>query len=902
MAEEEEPKAVVWKHIGLHGNAVGTFSCEPKHITWRSAVSSRDDSVGGTAKTIPAASLKGALWSVFGRSGHLRVQTKPKPDGTLYHKDLKHELRFDGFPTKDFDTLKSTLKEMYDLEIQKHGMSSAGTQYGLTKIQGKNIVFRHCILEDADEEGEEFEPREGDEMMSLDLTEVSQCVLPGNNRNEIELQFPESDTVEAGTDQLVAVRFYIPPDPDIDPNDKSIPYPAELLQQRIMQTASIRKTTGDILVEFEQSKGTFLTPRGRYAIELYDWFLRLRGQKYDYKIKYDDINRLFLLPKPDEVHMAFVIALDKPIRQGQQRYQYLVLQATKDPDEITVNMDEETLQKEYGGELQPVMRGSLSNLVAKTFKVIAKKKVFIPGKFANANQQACVKCALRANDGLLYPLEKQFVFIHKPPILIRFNEVESVEFQRYAGGQGSTRNFDLCVNLKASAMPAASGVKEYTFMGIDRSDYAGLYSFLSGKKIKIKNLEGVGSVVEAPRQAPVYNEDEIYGGPDPDGDEESEDDDYDEKAAEADEAKAKEELDSDESDIDDEDLGSEIDDELDSDLEEARNGGKKKSPKKKSSKSSSKGASDDEGASPPPKKKAKKAVSKKSSKDPNAPKKAMSAYLLFSSHIRPEVKKENPDAPFAEIAKIIGAKYKKLSPEERAKWDKKAGVEKQRYKDEMADYSAPEEDSDDDDKKKKPAKKKKDPNAPKKPTTSFMQFNNANRARIKKENPDATFSEMAKLVSVAWKAIEPDEKKKYEDLAATDKQRYLEAMKTYVPPKDTGNDEKGGKGGKSKKDPNAPKRPMTAFMLYSNANRAKVKSENPGISFGELGKKMGELFKALSAEERAKYDELNAKDKERYKKQTEEYQAKAAKEKEEDSDSDDSDSDSDDSDSDSDSD
>ena len=29
-----------------------------------------------------------------------------------------------------------------------------------------------------------------------------QCVLPGTNRNEIELQFPESDAVEAGTDQL----------------------------------------------------------------------------------------------------------------------------------------------------------------------------------------------------------------------------------------------------------------------------------------------------------------------------------------------------------------------------------------------------------------------------------------------------------------------------------------------------------------------------------------------------------------------------------------------------------------------------------------------------------------------------------------------------------------------------
>jgi len=406
----------------------------------------------------------------------------------------------------------------------------------------------------------------------------------------------------------VAIRFYIPPHPDVDPNDKSIPYPAELLQQKIMQTASIRKTTGDGLVEFEQAKGTFLTPRGRYAIELYDWFLRLRGQKYDYKIKYDDINRLFLLPKPDEVHMASVIALDKPIRQGQQRYQYLVLQATKDPDEVTVNLEEEALQKEYGGELQPVMRGSLSNLIAKTFKVIARKKVFIPGKFANANQQACVKCAYRANEGFLYPLEKQFVFIHKPPILIRFNEVESVEFQRYAGGQGSTRNFDLCVNLKASAS-ASGGPKEYTFMGIDRSDYAGLYNFLGTKKIKIKNLENVGSVIETTRKAPVYNEDEIYGGPDPDGEEESEDDDYDEEAANKDEEAAKE-MDSDESDVDDEDLGSEIDEDLDSDLEEARGSlTKKKSKSGTKNKSAPKGADSDDDDTRP---------KKRAKKDPNA--------------------------------------------------------------------------------------------------------------------------------------------------------------------------------------------------------------------------------------------------------------------------------------------
>lgn len=39
---------------------------------------------------------------------------------------------------------------------------------------------------------------------------------------------------------------------------------------------------------------------------------------------------------------------------------------------------------------------------------------------------------------------------------------------------------------------------------------------------------------------------------------------------------------------------------------------------------------------------------------------------------------------------------------------------------------------------------------------------------------------------------------------------------------------------KKKKDPNAPKRPMSSFFLYSNANRARVKEENPDAKFGDV--------------------------------------------------------------------
>lgn len=281
---------------------------------WKSSVMGNDDIE--TKRVLPRESISGALWTVFGKSGHLRVLTKAPREGE--QTKLPAAMRFDGFPGTDYEAMSEALRDLFGVTLKRHSMSSAGSSWGNTDISNKHLVFRQCNLEDADEDGQEFEPRDGDEMMSLDLGEVSQCVLPGNNRNEIEMQFLESDTVEAGTDQLVALRFYVPPDADADPTDKDAPTSAEALQSRIMQIASVKKTSGSIIAEFDEGKGTFLTPRGRYSIELYDSFLRLRGAKYDYKIKYDDISRLFLLPRQDDMTVAFVIALDKPIRQGQQ--------------------------------------------------------------------------------------------------------------------------------------------------------------------------------------------------------------------------------------------------------------------------------------------------------------------------------------------------------------------------------------------------------------------------------------------------------------------------------------------------------------------------------------------------------------------------------------------------------
>ena len=42
-------------------------------------------------------------------------------------------------------------------------------------------------------------------------------------------------------------------------------------------------------------------------------------------------------------------------------------------------------------------------------------------------------------------------------------------------------------------------------------------------------------------------------------------------------------------------------------------------------------------------------------------------------------------------------------------------------------------------------------------------------------------------------------------------------------------------------------------MLFSKEHRPKVKEENPDITFGQIGKKLGEMWRALSDAEKEKY-------------------------------------------------
>ncbi|EDO14988.1 hypothetical protein Kpol_376p1 [Vanderwaltozyma polyspora DSM 70294] len=75
-------------------------------------------------------------------------------------------------------------------------------------------------------------------------------------------------------------------------------------------------------------------------------------------------------------------------------------------------------------------------------------------------------------------------------------------------------------------------------------------------------------------------------------------------------------------------------------------------------------------------------------KDPNAPKRALSAYMFFANETRDIVRAENPDVSFGQVGRILGEKWKALTPEDKVPFEAKAEADKKRYESEKELYNA----------------------------------------------------------------------------------------------------------------------------------------------------------------------------------------------------------------------
>lgn len=60
--------------------------------------------------------------------------------------------------------------------------------------------------------------------------------------------------------------------------------------------------------------------------------------------------------------------------------------------------------------------------------------------------------------------------------------------------------------------------------------------------------------------------------------------------------------------------------------------------------------------------------------------------------------------------------------------------------------------------------------------------------------------------------------------------------------------------------------PRSAFFIFCSEFRPKVKGESPGLSIGEVAKRLGEMWNGTSSEDKQPYEKKAAKLKEKYEK------------------------------------
>lgn len=148
-----------------------------------------------------------------------------------------------------------------------------------------------------------------------------------------------------------------------------------------------------------------------------------------------------------------------------------------------------------------------------------------------------------------------------------------------------------------------------------------------------------------------------------------------------------------------------------------------------------------------------------------------------------------------------------------------------------------------------------------------------NRAKIVEEHDlkGKKGSETSKKAGEIWKTMTAADKKKYDDLAAKDKLRYEEEVKTLGKrerqPRKGKADEDGKASKKAKKDKDAPKRPLSAYFIWTQENRDFVMKKHKIEKAGpEFTRKAAQEWKAVSDAVKKEYDKKAAAAKEQYQK------------------------------------
>merc|ERR1719384_2320043 len=152
------------------------------------------------------------------------------------------------------------------------------------------------------------------------------------------------------------------------------------------------------------------------------------------------------------------------------------------------------------------------------------------------------------------------------------------------------------------------------------------------------------------------------------------------------------------------------------------------------------------------------------------------------------------------------------------------------------------------------------------------------RPGVMKDNSGATVAQIGKMLGKMWKNVSEDDRAPFEKKAAAAKASYTTKREKYE--KSAGYKRHQMKmlawkihetKKPFKKDENAPKRALSAYMLYAASVRSKILKENPDMEVTEVMKEQSVWWKALSEKDREPWVNKAAAEKKKYQAKLERY-------------------------------
>lgn len=175
-------------------------------------------------------------------------------------------------------------------------------------------------------------------------------------------------------------------------------------------------------------------------------------------------------------------------------------------------------------------------------------------------------------------------------------------------------------------------------------------------------------------------------------------------------------------------------------------------------------------------------------------------------------------------------------------------------------------------------KKPVDQNAPKRPMSAYFLWANKVRNSVVKENPDASLGEIGKKLGALWKNVSESDRSPFAAKAEKERSAYEKKKEKYIKTAQWKKHQKMIHAWKIHttkkpypKDINAPKRGLSAYMLYAESVRKKIVEENPDMSSPEIMKEQSVWWKALSEKDRKPFVEKAASEKAKHAKRLERY-------------------------------